>query len=61
MTKRNHDLVEVCVILKHETPKAWLFTDADRDVWIPKSQAEYDPASLKLELPEWLAIEKGLV
>ena len=54
------DLVDVEVILKHETESAWLVDDGDEDpVWIPKSQAEFDGKILTL--PEWLAMEKELI
>lgn len=59
MTK-HHDLVDVSVILKHETDKAWLFSDGTKDVWIPKSQCEFDGRQT-VTMPEWLATDKGLV
>jgi len=42
--------------------------DGTKDVWLPKSQViEYDPDvfdegdDITITIPEWLAIEKGLV
>ena len=61
------DLVDIPVTLHHETDKAWLVSDTgDRSkaVWVPKSQAEIEPASKGVHtrtLPERLATEKGLV
>lgn len=47
--------------LKHQTPQAYLFNSDDdgEDYWIPKTQADY--ADGVLTLPEWLAIDKGMV
>ncbi len=54
------DLIDIEVILKHETDSAWLVDDGDeKPVWIPKSQAEFDGEILTL--PEWLAMEKELI
>lgn len=59
------DLVDITVMLKHETAKAWLVDDgSEKAVWIPKSNAELEPnrdgRTFTLTLPSWLAIEKGL-
>lgn len=59
------DLIDIDVDLKHETAKAYLVNAGGDDVWIPKSQCEFEmgdkPPSGKLTLPEWLAENKGLV
>ena len=60
--------IEVFVEIVHETPNA-LLVDAGLGelVWIPKSVLlDLDPAVTQgwkgeLEIPEWLAAEKGLV
>jgi hypothetical protein len=63
--KKNHDLVEITVVLQYETPKAWLVTDGiqKESIWIPKSQGEMelntDNKSYTLTVPGWLAEEKG--
>jgi hypothetical protein len=57
------DLVDVAVELKHETKAAYLVTDGDRDIWLPKSQVElcdHDGATI-VTMPEWLALEKNLI
>jgi hypothetical protein len=60
------DLIDITVSVIVETEKAWLVTDTipEKGVWVPKSQAEIEPAATgglhTLTLPEWLAIEKGL-
>lgn len=61
------DLVDVSVIVKHQTEKAILVIspfDDEKTIWIPKSQCELemrDRLNGVLTLPEWLAIDKGLV
>lgn len=47
--------------LEHETDNAWLVDIDGDEVWVPKSQCEYDASSQVLEIPEWLAIEKELI
>lgn len=55
------------MVLHHETDKAWLVSkDGEREnaVWLPKSQAEVEMLKWNLcnvTMPEWLAVEKGLV
>lgn len=51
--------------VKHETDKAVLFVDGDLKVWLPKSQIglphKYDIGDvITVEVPLWLADEKGL-
>jgi hypothetical protein len=61
--------VELELQLLGETPGAFLVRDGDEDgdpeVWLPKSQVEVLSGGqidrpIKLEVPEWLAIDKGL-
>ena len=61
-------VIEITVRLHHETEKAVLVSDTgvgDDAVWLPKSQVEVyetDRAGNRiLVLPEWLALEKGLI
>jgi hypothetical protein len=44
-----------------ETQDAWLLDTGDEKVWFPKSQCTLDEDEKIIEVPEWLAIEKGLV
>ncbi len=46
--------------VKHETEKSWLVNDGDKDVWLPKSQAEKNDDNT-FTMPEWLAIEKRFI
>lgn len=47
-------------ILKHETENAFLVNDGDKDYWLPKKLTE-DNGDGTFTIPEWLAIEKGIV
>jgi hypothetical protein len=60
------DLVEIDVVLHHETEKAFkVSTDGndDKAAWVPKSQCQLsgDGRNRTLELPEWMAQQKGLI
>ena len=60
-------LIDIEVHVLHETEMAWRVTldDPKDGLWVPKSQCEIEPSdegtAAMLTLPEWLAIEKGLV
>ena len=48
--------------IKHETPKAYLLLIGEHEHWIPKSQVKgMDMEARKVELSEWICIQKGLV
>jgi hypothetical protein len=53
-------LVDIMADLKHETDKAFLVNDGDQDVWLPKQYVENNQDGT-FTMPEWLAIDKGLV
>lgn len=62
------EVVDVACQQHHETEKAYLVSDSgDRDdaVWLPKSQVERGDAKgggvYLFTMPEWLAVDKGLV
>jgi hypothetical protein len=59
--KRNHDIIEIAGELRNKTEKAYQFYDGSKTVWIPKSQAEWDDHSQSMQMPEWLAMERGLI
>ena len=69
MVKRNHDIVEVSCSVVKETPAAYLIdaglTKADKVtpayVWVPKSECEWDDGDKTMQMPEWLATDKGLI
>jgi len=61
-------LIDISCHLQHQTERAVLISDdgdSDRAVWVPLSQCEVEttsnPSIVTVTLPEWLAVEKGLV
>ena len=64
MSGRNQDRIDIDVYIKHKTDAAILVRDED-DVehWLPKVLIEYEGDvgdTTTVDMPEWLAIEKGL-
>ncbi|TPN44419.1 hypothetical protein FJ981_27880 [Mesorhizobium sp. B1-1-4] len=61
------DLIDVTVQLHHETDRAVLVSDdGEREsaIWIPLSQCEVlkRPNGIAIvTMPEWLALDKGLI
>jgi hypothetical protein len=53
-------LFDFAAELKHETANAFLVTDGDKDYWLPKKLTENNGDGT-FTLPEWMAIEKGIV
>lgn len=61
--------IELDLIVLAQTASAYLVTDDDVEVWLPSSQIEFQDDLFGIEIggkysiliPEWLAIEKGLV
>ena len=64
----NKEAIDVAVVVKRVTDKALLVNfGAPKDEWVPKSQISDGPDSApgygttSIFIPEWLAIEKGMV
>ena len=65
------ELVDIQVQVKYQTGQAVLIFDPEdedriKTIWLPRSQIEIeykgqDERSAVVTMPEWLAIEKGLV
>lgn len=53
-------LYEFTAELRHQTDKAYLVSYLDKEFWLPKAQTEYD-GDITFIVPEWLAVEKGIV
>jgi hypothetical protein len=53
-------LFDFAATLKHETESAYLVNDGDKDYWLPKKLTE-DNGDGTFTIPEWLAVEKGIV
>lgn len=67
MSREEVDLVTVSGMVETKTFNAVLLVAGGQKVWIPKSQifgpSGNDPEigeEVELDIPEWLAIEKGL-
>lgn len=59
--KKNHSIIELSVIIKHETDKAIMVENLKgKDTWLPKSQVEVDSPT-EIQIPEWLAVDKELI
>ena len=54
------DLVDIAAELRHETDRAFLISDGDKTVWLPKFMVE-DNDDGTFAMPEWLAQEKELI
>lgn len=58
--KKNHDIIEVECTLQHQTDAGLLVDFGGKTaVWVPKSLCEFGNGTL--QIPEWLATEKGMV
>lgn len=60
------DLVDIPVIVRHETDKAVLVDHGEEEpIWLPLSQIEIEPnpdgKTHTVTLPEWLATEKEMI
>lgn len=68
---QNSKVVEFYAELKHETHKedkqagAYLFFDGVNDIWIPKSLTisveHIKDNNYSIEIPEWVALDKGII
>lgn len=67
MKKPHEDMCEfVAGEMITDTDLAWLLLiedhrGEDHEVWLPKSLCEFDDDEGTVKMPEWLAVEKGLV
>lgn len=57
------DLVDIAgeLVKPFETELAYHFFDGSQTVWLPKSQCEWDADDKTMAMPEWLALDKGLI
>jgi hypothetical protein len=54
--------IEIACEVRRETTLAVLIFDGTREVWVPKSHISDEAVDKSsIFIPEWLAIEKGLV
>lgn len=61
MTSGRSDIIDLTGVVMMETDKAWRVDFGElAPVWLPKSQVEFD-GDKTFSMPEWLAMEKGLI
>lgn len=59
---RNHEPVSVEATIVAETKHAWLLDHgAAVDAWVPKSLVTRDEDAGTFVMPEWLALERGII
>lgn len=62
MPEGKSNLVDIDATVYMETEKAILIDHRGEErTWLPKSQVEVDTEGKKVTMPEWLALEKGLI
>lgn len=61
MTSGSSDIVDISGEIRGETSAAYRFYDGTQTVWLPKSQVEWDADRKQMAMPEWLAMDKGLI
>ena len=63
------DIIDLRLVLVTQTEKAILVNENEdnsgKSIWLPKSKVEFDDVTLgtitTVTLPEWLALDKGLI
>jgi hypothetical protein len=59
------DLVDIAGELRADRERSIQFFDGSKTVWLPKSQIEVEKTGpnnfVTVTMPEWLALEKGLI
>jgi hypothetical protein len=58
---KNHDIIEIAGELRGESDKAYRLFDGKKTEWVPKSQCEWDEKDKTMQMPEWLATDKGFL
>lgn len=57
--------IEIDIVVRGETDLALKVSDGSKEVWVPKSkisdQGEEGGRITSIFIPEWLALEKGLI
>lgn len=61
MTTGRSDVVDIAGELRHETDRGYLIFDGAKEVWLPKILFEHDEEEGVFTMPEWLALDKGLI
>ena len=61
MPRSSNTILDLDGEVRGETERAWRFYDGRTTVWLPKSLCEWDAESKTMQVPEWLALNKGLI
>jgi hypothetical protein len=59
--ERKHNILEIAGEIRGETDKAYRLYDGNKTEWVPKSQCEWDEKGKTMQMPEWLAEDKGFI
>ena len=59
MSSGKSDLINIACEVRRETEKATLIFDGTKEVWLPKALVEIEDG--EATMPEWLALDKGLI
>lgn len=60
----DRDEIDICVEFLKESDRAIKVSDGCVEEWLPKPQIEYDGEegdTITVTMPNWLALEKGLI
>lgn len=58
---KNHNIITLKINIMMSSGSAMMFENLKgQKVWVPKSLCEYDNDG-ELQIPEWLALDKGLI
>lgn len=57
----SNDSVEVAGEVRGETDLSYKFWDGDKMCMLPKSKCEWDEDGGTMTMPEWLAMNEGLI
>jgi hypothetical protein len=56
------DIIDIACVLLRQTERAYCIdAGIGEDVWVPKSLCEWDSEVETMAMPEWLAMERGLI
>jgi hypothetical protein len=60
---QGNDIINIAgqLVKPFQTEKAYHFYDGKTTCWLPKSQCQWDKDDKTMAMPEWLAMEKGLI
>ena len=59
---RNNEPVEIECVLIRDSANAFLIRgDSGEEVWVPKSECTWDKDAKIMEMPYWLAYDRGLI